>query len=335
MSEAPLLAPLVYGRTYRVDYRTPFIVSPTDFTDADRAWAKSYVLCALREIRARRDTVVWLTFGNRAHRVFAVACAADRVSADSVHDHTGAPVDDPQVENVSGRVSPVCLGWVAKTPVRARLARDLALFGPLYDHVKRRWGERDTADARDRIDQSPYVSVPGADPMDDKIFVWPEASADGLWSNFLLTDSDASVLLGCRTPAAAANSPFQHVTIVGNDKYQLIKKLSRVIKKSSRGSAKRGPVNAPVDAPGTAKANAHEDAPVPKHGPAPPPPPGPINAHEDAPGTAKVSAHEDAPVPERGPVAPTPPVGPSGSESATGLVAWFLSLFASRRKGRQ
>ena len=65
-------APLVYGRTYEVDYKLPAI--PEDFSPEDRNWALQYITVTLREPDKLKNNPRWSLFKNERYLVIGVSC---------------------------------------------------------------------------------------------------------------------------------------------------------------------------------------------------------------------------------------------------------------------
>lgn len=147
-------APLVHGRTLKLDFRSKFIASPSDFDETAVEWARRYVLAmtASSVLYKLEDTDLWWSiFSNKNYTVSGVLCRAKCISRDCVTD--------------GSRELYAYLGLVAKQPTQFVPEMAIEYFAPLYDYVRARWNESADADLH------------AANPVDYREFNIPESVA--------------------------------------------------------------------------------------------------------------------------------------------------------------
>ena len=71
-------APLIYGRTYEVDYR--FLAIPEDFDQITQNWCLSYIQGLLQKPDALKQASRWGLFSNDKHCIFGVACLVKKLT---------------------------------------------------------------------------------------------------------------------------------------------------------------------------------------------------------------------------------------------------------------
>lgn len=124
--------PLVYARTYSVDYR--FIVKPADFDSQDARWARKYILGTFETFSAEGldDPVRWSVFKDR-YCVVGMTCMAYQLKTDKFQDEAGR------------RGLQVFLGYVSNRKSSALSAlppMEKRLFEPLYRLVEDHWNDQ-------------------------------------------------------------------------------------------------------------------------------------------------------------------------------------------------
>ena len=65
-------SPLIYGRTYEVDFR--FLAVPSDFDTSRKEWALRYIRGMLQSPASLKKNSRWAIFSDDQHCVFGVAC---------------------------------------------------------------------------------------------------------------------------------------------------------------------------------------------------------------------------------------------------------------------
>ena len=78
MNDMSQWAPLIYGRTYEVDYR--FLAIPEDFDHITQNWCLSYIQGLLQKPDALKQASRWGLFSNDKHCIFGVACLVKQLT---------------------------------------------------------------------------------------------------------------------------------------------------------------------------------------------------------------------------------------------------------------
>lgn len=150
-------APLIYARTYSVDYR--LIVIPADFDPQDARWARKYILGTFETFLTEGpdDPLRWSVFKDR-YCVVGMTCMAYQLKTDKFQDEAGR------------RGLQVFLGYVSNRKSSALSMLPLMekrLFEPLYKLVEDHWN--DQAWQQDNPQRSGYShSLPGGDFPDTR-----------------------------------------------------------------------------------------------------------------------------------------------------------------------
>jgi hypothetical protein len=75
-------SPLIYGRTYEVDFR--FLAVPSDFDTSRKEWALRYIRGMLQNPASLKKSSRWAIFSDDQHCVFGVACQVEKLVNTSV-----------------------------------------------------------------------------------------------------------------------------------------------------------------------------------------------------------------------------------------------------------
>ncbi|MFB2891584.1 hypothetical protein ACE1CI_01435 [Aerosakkonemataceae cyanobacterium BLCC-F50] len=237
-------APLVYGRTYEVDFR--FIALPDDFTIENKDWAWDYIRVTTRAAENLANNPRWALFKNELHCVVGVTCM--------VRELIGQPTDkisENLTKDSKGRPLYIFVGYVAKVDKKHGLPPiipygNLEIFKPLYDYVRDRWLVKSYEEATKAPLLSEYrelsYSPEAVTAFDPQYFalnikdihsvdLWPDSASDrqNLWIaasecavNF--PDESISLCLGLANQKDALSGLFLNATAVNIRQKQRISK---------------------------------------------------------------------------------------------------------------
>ena len=137
----PLWAPLVYGRTYEVDFR--FIAVPDNFGAKDLEKAENYIRVTTRSAEKLPDNPRWLLLKNKRFCIVGVTCMV-RELVGAANEKTDDLTE--LTKDSHGRPLYVFVGYVAeKSPDTSILEfppMKLKFFTRLYEYVRLRWLEK-------------------------------------------------------------------------------------------------------------------------------------------------------------------------------------------------
>ena len=131
-------APLVYGRTYEVDYN--WLVIPEDFSPEDIDWALKFVNITLQYEGKLENNPLWSLFKNEQHLVIGVSCMVAEIdpSDDSLQKFT---------KDKDGRPLYIFSGYVARVnhlPDCIPLYRqDISVFKQPCQYIDELWLKKD------------------------------------------------------------------------------------------------------------------------------------------------------------------------------------------------
>lgn len=99
-------SPLIYGRTYEVDFR--LLAVPSDFDTSRKEWALRYIRGMLQSPASLKKNSRWAIFSDDQHCVFGVACQVEKLVNTSERDERQLCKDK------AGRSLYVFVGFVTK-----------------------------------------------------------------------------------------------------------------------------------------------------------------------------------------------------------------------------
>ncbi|MEC4813259.1 MAG: hypothetical protein SAK29_08325 [Scytonema sp. PMC 1069.18] len=153
-------APIVYGRTYEVDFR--FIVTPEDFEEKELEWVANYIRVTTRTPEKLPNNPRWLLLKSRRYCLVGVTCMVRELIASTNFEGAEDFTRDSQ-----GRPLYVFVGYIAQKSPEAGVLdcptippMDLRCFAKLYDYVRQRWLEKSYDLSRQEVEKSyrvPYV----------------------------------------------------------------------------------------------------------------------------------------------------------------------------------
>jgi len=128
-------APIVYGRTYEVDFR--FIVMPEDFQEnplsgsqvKGQEWIESHIRSSTLAAEKLPKKPRWSIFKNEKYSVIGVTCMADEVADEKTKDREARPLY-------------VFLGYVFRSIDLPIVPMELDSFKHLYRSILSRWEDR-------------------------------------------------------------------------------------------------------------------------------------------------------------------------------------------------
>ena len=233
-------APIVYGRTYEVDFR--FIVVPEDFQQSsqpdfqlkDRDWLEDCIHSTTHLAERLPEQPRWSIFKNESHCIVGVTCMAAEVSSDKTKDKESRPLY-------------VFLGHVFRPPAGFQpIPMVLDDFKKLYNYVSKVW-EAKPYDLNSRVPTlAPYQEISGVAESKDtasislvansnelklnfepnKVYIWTDLAEfrQKLWLAASVCQQPVSLCLGLPNEAAALNGRFLNGTI---QNFNIVRELYR------------------------------------------------------------------------------------------------------------
>ncbi|MBW4505683.1 MAG: hypothetical protein KME64_04120 [Scytonematopsis contorta HA4267-MV1] len=229
-------APIVYGRTYEVDFR--FIVVPEDFQQGsvqnfqlkDRDWLEGCIRTTTLQAERLPGNPRWSIFKNKSHCIVGVTCMAAEVSLDNIKDKESRPLY-------------VFLGYVCRPCADFQpIPMVLDHFKDLYRYVSETWEERPyEANARvpnlahynefDFAESQGVVSTTLDEQVKlnlepNKIRIWPDSTEfrQKLWLAASACQAPVSLCLGLPNEAAALNGRSLNCTTLD---FNVVRELER------------------------------------------------------------------------------------------------------------
>ena len=212
-------APLVYGRTYEVDFR--FLAKPVDFSKERENWSRGYISASLSfstydELRGHPR---WVMFRDRRHCVVGISCMVDEIPG----------VPDEQCQDKEDRPLFIFIGLVSRTPFPQIPAREFPCLREIYDeYVKPRFRERGYSQDKDKPLISEYETkdLPPLlaprellsnklNPDEGKVGFWPEEDNEKVWYSAACSTEMVSVCLGLNRESDALTGSLSNATVHG------------------------------------------------------------------------------------------------------------------------
>lgn len=121
-------APIVFGRTFEVDFR--FIATPKDLTAKEKSWAQQHILVTTRSPeRLRKEPPRWSVLKKEDICIVGVTCMASTLSEEMTQD-------------IKQRGLYIFVGYVSRHPFPKLPPMDIELFKHLYEYVGYKWHEK-------------------------------------------------------------------------------------------------------------------------------------------------------------------------------------------------
>ena len=212
-------APLVYGRTYEIDFR--FLAKPDDFDKERENWSRGYILASLSfstydELRGHPR---WIMFRDERHCVVGTSRMVDEI--------LGVPTD--QYKDRESRPLCIFIGFVSQTPFPQIPLRELRWFSEIYEQcVKPRFREKPYSREKDRPYAFPYETRKWQLPSEpkkhlsyrlntdkQKVGFWSEEDSEKVWYSAAHSTEAVSVCLGLSRKSDALTGPLLNATVHG------------------------------------------------------------------------------------------------------------------------
>lgn len=229
MSNAEILwAPLVYSRTYELDFR--LIAYPVDFKSSRLQWALDHIHATTNVAERLPNNPRWSLFRSDDHCVFGITCMLQEVMIAS--DDSQHPTQDSQ-----NRPIYCFLGYVASLsypteviPIPA-YSGNLEVFRPLYSYIQSQWAQKhldnsnifsyrirllDAGSNNLNSKQQNNLQIIKSNIAQNKGESFPDLSAHRLklWHLATKADFPVNLCLGLASHQDIINSPFFYGTVV-------------------------------------------------------------------------------------------------------------------------
>ena len=235
-------APIVYGRSYYIDFR--FITIPEDFGDRDLAWASTYILATTQKARNLSQAPRWSLFKNNARCVIGVTCMVRDLIGNSGYNSLEIMDKDEH-----GRPLYIFVGYatklnptIAPTNFPTYRGTNLDSFQPLYREIEKVWLAHDYDNRKpflssyealgNDVDEIDAPAIEATLPFNtatrypDKTFVWPRSHQQNnrLWATTAQCLEPTSVCLDIQGKQLV-NSPFLNQTITEIEQFRVRNRL--------------------------------------------------------------------------------------------------------------
>ena len=246
-------SPLIYGRTYEVDFR--FLAVPSDFDTSRKEWALRYIRGMLQSPASLKKNSRWAIFSDDQHCVFGVACqVAKLVNPTSQNERQ-------LCKDRGGRSIYVFVGCVTKVNNDQNI-NDIHCFSRddkyLYNHplkkafvniVSQQWRatsfrnsssselskKLSYSKANFNLYQPRNINVRYTlnQFCDNKLFAWPDDLGTDMevWEaacQYIMARRPISLCLGFDSSSMIMKSPFLNGTIINLDRRQILDRTSKV-----------------------------------------------------------------------------------------------------------
>lgn len=222
-------APIVYGRTYEVDYR--FLALPEDFTSADLNWAKQYIYDSLSDPDSLADHPRWVLFRDHLHCIVGIACQATQLSSDTsiTFDRVGRPFN-------------VFVGYVASlefAPLPFQSKRvSLDQFRNLYTFIQTHWKAKAYEMSSHTIEnytlELPFEDNAALRPKSaelnfniNQVLCYPEQDRYLMLSAAIRCSEPVSVCLGFASQKKAIKGSFLNITALDITQVKYVEVVAR------------------------------------------------------------------------------------------------------------
>ena len=210
-------APIVYGRTYEVDFR--FIELPEDFREnslsgfqiKDQDWLERHIRSSTLAAEKLSGKPRWSIFKNEKYSVVGITCMADEVANEKTKDR-------------ESRALYVFLGYVFRSIDLPKIPMHLDIFKHMYRSILDRWEDKPFEQASKEPMWSSYVEIPSNFSINKpnpkpllelnlnpkKIVAWVDSEEyrRELWSAGLCCQSPVSICLGLPNKNTALKGNF-------------------------------------------------------------------------------------------------------------------------------
>jgi len=244
-------APLIYGRTYEVDFR--FLVTPIDFTNDHKDGVWDYIKVTTRAAETLSGNPRWLFYRGQTYCIIGVTCMIrDLMSAlpEVGIEHLPENLPDDMTQDRLGRPLFAFIGYVAKIDHPTVIPeRNLKHFLRSYlEFVPKKWTEtyatlgRDPATSGDvkSFYHVQFCPEDGVQPTEawqpmlldqllpqssNGISLWNMAEAQNIWWTAAKTAHPLSICIGNLPRRDLANSRFKVAVIEEVQQHEVIRRL--------------------------------------------------------------------------------------------------------------
>lgn len=234
-------APVIHGRTYRVDFRPQMMAIPTWFTEDHIEMVRPFVLASTRSAETIPAGCRWLFVKTDSYQVVGVTCMASDVSADMTHDRP-----DPR-SGGAGRPLYTFLGWATCDLSAEPPPMELDYYQQLYEFIRKRWDTAPPDDVAEKVSAmvEKFPSRSGDFRAEElnrikeafsksktDLSIWPESFRDLLWASAADYSRPVSLCLGMARSRDAEKSPLGHITLSGRENEMTIHRGERTTTKT-------------------------------------------------------------------------------------------------------
>lgn len=246
MSEA-VWAPIVYGRSFHLDFR--FITIPEDFGPEDLEWSTPYILATTHQARNLSKYPRWSLFRNNTHCIIGITCMVRDLIGQSEKNKIQSMVKDDH-----GRPLYMFAGYATQLnqetnflKIPAYTGMQIDTFKPLYQQVKQVWLVKDYESASKHPHLSKYQTLNSVIKLIDhqsdldiehpiqlnhdrkspkQIFSWPDSPHQNnqLWLEATNCLEATSICLGVKGKLSA-DSPFLNQTASNIEEFTICDRL--------------------------------------------------------------------------------------------------------------
>lgn len=239
-------APIIYGRTYSVDFR--FLVTPRNFEEPQKDFFWNYIKVTTRSAENLSGKPRWIFLRTEKRCLVGVTCMV----RDLIGSHTGQDSEDLTRDRVE-RPLYAFVGYVSEDPTPFGIpAMDLELFAaPYLKFVSQKWQEvyadlgsnqaapQDLKSEYEREFSLDELATPDSErnpilidqlipASEDSIIFWNIADARNIWFAASEDDQPLSICLGNLTKRDVIDSKFMDAVLDEVTSYEQIRKVKQV-----------------------------------------------------------------------------------------------------------
>jgi hypothetical protein len=282
---SPGWSPIIYGRTYEVDFR--FLVTPVDFSKADKDWIWDYIKVTTRSAETLPGKPRWLFFRGKSECVVGVTCMVRdlMVVLPQLLPQPLQPLPDMTRDRL-GRPLYAFVGYHAMTNNPGVIPEmDLKHFlSPYLEFIPQKWFETYATLANNQS-ETEDLKVPyhlqfrpedGIQPAEswqpipieqllprnyDEIALWNTSEAQNIWWTAVQAPRRLSICIGNLARRDLVNSKFRVAAIEEVQQQEIILRVDdRQISPPSQPALPSESVNSIPDVPTTEEYSPHSSA---------------------------------------------------------------------------
>jgi hypothetical protein len=239
-------APIIYGRTYSVDFR--FLVTPWNFEERHKEFFWNYIKVTTRSAENLSGKPRWLFIRTKKRCLVGITCMV----RDLIGSHTEPDLED-MTRDRQGRPLYAFVGYVSEDPTPFCIpAMNLELFAaPYLKFVSQKWQEvyadlgsnqaapQDLKSEYEREFSLDELATPDSErnlmPIDqlipaseDSIIFWNISDARNIWFTASQDDKPLYICFGNLTKRDVIDSKFMDAVLDEVTSYEEIKKVRQV-----------------------------------------------------------------------------------------------------------